>query len=340
MAVSIVALLGAGSLAIDLGSALVTKAELQNAADAATLAATRELAEIYRGLGTTTSYKNYTLTTGDQAQLLAKAAEFAALNTAGTVAVSVLADDMVTGTYDPATGDITPTNTGVRGISLVTRRDTNANGELPAILAGVLGINAIPVTASAAAGLTALGTLEAGRGEIPVGISQHWFDAGSCEAGDNSIKFFPTNSLDGCAGWHTFENSPASAARLGRVLGDLEAGTYTSPETTAGQTHFNFTGGTVASRFSDMQSLYDSKKDAAGNWTVTIPVYESSDCSNPSGPILIVGFARATVYEVVDAPAKTISAHVECGIFDAGVLGEGGGPNDFGTLVASPLMIQ
>ncbi|MFN2428232.1 MAG: hypothetical protein ABR587_17490, partial [Candidatus Binatia bacterium] len=105
-------------------------------------------------------------------------------------------------------------------------------------------------------------------------------------------------------------------------------------------THYNFTGGTVASRFSDMRSLYESKKDAAGNWTVTIPVYESSNCSNPSGPILIVGFARATIYEVVDAPENTISAHVECGIFDAGVLGEGGGANDFGTLVATPLVIQ
>lgn len=340
MALTLVLVIGFASLAIDIGSALVTKAELENAADAATLAATHELGEIYRELGRSTSYKTYTLTSEDEARLLAKATDFAGQNTAGSMAVGIRGVDLVYGTYDVATGEITPTKTGVRAVSLITRRDSDANGELPAILAGVLGIQSIPVRAQSAAALTALGTLDAGKGDIPVGISQYWFDSGSCEAGDNTIRFYPTGSLDGCAGWHTFTESPASASRLGKVLNGLEDGSFSSPETTAGDTSYNFTGGTVASRFSDMQELYDAKKDADGNWTVTIPVYQSSDCSNPSGPLLIVGFARATIFEVLDAPTKTISAHVECGIFDAGELGDGGGSGDYGTLVASPLMIQ
>ena len=48
MAVAIVALVGIAALAIDIGSALVTKAELQNVSDAGTLAGTRELAIIYK----------------------------------------------------------------------------------------------------------------------------------------------------------------------------------------------------------------------------------------------------------------------------------------------------
>jgi len=340
MGLVIVLVFGFGALAVDIGSGLVTKAELQNTSDAATLATAYELGVIYRELGRSTSYKTYTLTSADEARLLAKAAEFAGANSAGGKSVSVRAADLVYGTYDGATGEITPSKTGVRAVSLVSRRDDQANGALPAILAGVLGVNSIPVRAQSAAALTALGTLDAGKSDIPVGISQYWFDSGSCDAGDNSIKFFPTGSLDGCAGWHTYTEWPASASRLNKILDDLEDGTFSSPETTAGEDSYNFTGGTLASRFSDMKSLYDAKKNDAGNWTVTVPVYQASDCSNPTGAIVIAGFARATIYEVTDAPEKTISAHVECGIFDSSDLGDGGGANDYGTLIASPLMIQ
>src|SRR5690242_15254415 len=65
MAMALVGLIGAASLAIDIGSALVTKAELQNVADASSLAATRELALIYKALPANTDYKNYTLTTSN-----------------------------------------------------------------------------------------------------------------------------------------------------------------------------------------------------------------------------------------------------------------------------------
>jgi Flp pilus assembly protein TadG len=340
MAASLVALIGAASLAIDLGAAMVTKAELQNASDAATLAGARELSEIYRGLGTSVSYKDYALTSGDRARIRTKAAEFSTANEAGHVPVSITDDDLVLGTYDPATGDVTESNTGVRAVQLRTRRDDVANGEMPVALARVMGIRSIPIRADAAAALTPLGTLKAGKGDIPIGISQYWFDSGSCDSGDNSIKFYPTGSLEGCAGWHTYTDWPASSSRLKNILDGLGDGSFASPETIAGQTSYNFTGGTVASRFKDMKDLYDAKKDVAGDWTVNIPVYASSDCSNPSGPMLIAGFARATVYQVTTSPTNTIMARVECGIFDADDLGDGGGENDFGTLVASPVVIQ
>ena len=339
-AVSIVALIGFASLAVDLGAAMVTKAELQNASDAATLAGTRELAQIYKGLGTGVSYKDYSLTSADRARIRAKAAQFSAANEAGKTSVSITDDDLVMGTYDSATGEISPSNTGVRAVSLRTRRDEIANGELPAALATVMGIQSIAIHADSAAALTPLGSLKAGKSDIPVGISQYWFDSGSCEAGDNSIRFYPTGSLEGCAGWHTYTDWPASAARLGRIIDGLEDGTFTSPETVANETSYNFTGGTVASRIRDLKDLYDAKKDGAGNWTVNIPVYASSDCSNPHGAMLIAGFARATVYQVTTAPTNTVMARVECGIFDAGDLGDGGGGDDFGTLVASPVVIQ
>jgi Flp pilus assembly protein TadG len=340
MALCLVALIGAASLAVDLGAAFVTKAELQNASDAGTLAGARELAQIYKELGSGVSYKDYTLTSTDQARIRATASELSLANKAAQTSVSIVDSDVVMGTYDPATGEITPTNTGVRAVSLRTRRDDVANGEMPVALARVMGIESIAIRADSAAALTPLGTLKAGKGDVPIGISQHWFDSGSCESGDNSIRFYPTGSLEGCAGWHTYTDSPASAARLGRIIEGLENGSFQSPETVAEETSYNFTGGTVASRVSDLTELYDAKKDGAGDWTVNIPVYASSDCSNPTGPMLITGFARATIYQVTTSPTNTVLARVECGIFDPGDLGDGGGGNDFGTLVASPLVIE
>jgi Flp pilus assembly protein TadG len=340
MALALVTLIGAASLAVDLGAAFVTKAELQNASDAGTLAGTRELAQIYKELGTGVSYKTYTLTSTDQARIRATASEYSLANQAAHTSVSIVDSDVVMGTYDTATGEITPTNTGVRAVSLRTRRDETANGEMPVALASVMGIQSIAIRADSAAALTPLGTLKAGKSDIPVGISQYWFDSGSCDSGDNSIRFYPTGSLEGCAGWHTYTDSPASAARLGRIIDGLEAGTFQSPETVAGETSYNFTGGTIAARIRDLKDLYDAKKDGAGDWTVNIPVYASSDCSNPHGAMVIAGFARATVYQVTTAPTNTVMARVECGIFDAGDLGDGGGGNDFGTLVASPLVIE
>jgi hypothetical protein len=214
------------------------------------------------------------------------------------------------------------------------------NGTVPTVFGRVLGINELSISSASAAALSALGSLNAGKGEIPIAISQHWFDDGSCASGDNSIKFYPTGSDEGCAGWHTFDQYPATAARLKPILNGLEDGTYTSPETVAGETYYNFIGGTVAARYADMKKLYDAKKDGSGNWTVNVPVYESDDCTNPNGAIKIIGFARATIYQVTTPPDLSIYANVECGIFDAGELGDGDGPNDYGTLVGTPGMIQ
>ena len=101
------------------------------------------------------------------------------------------------------------------------------------------------MAARATAALGPLGSLAPGEGTIPVGISKRWFDEG--RACGDSIKFHPTGTLDGCAGWHTFQDGPANASGLKKTLTGLENGTYKSPEITAGQTELEFVGGTLAS---------------------------------------------------------------------------------------------
>ena len=335
LALSLVLVLGMAAFVIDIGSGLVTRAELQNVSDAGSLAAARELVRIYEALPPNTNNKTYALTSADQTRIFGQASDIAGENKAGGVSMDILNSDMVYGTYDHATGEITPTTTGVRAVKLLSRRDATANGVLQTTLGAVLGVQSLSARASAAAAVTSLGAIPAGYGEVPVGISSHWFDLNAC--GDSDIKFFPTGSADGCAGWHTFTDYPASSSKLRNVLDGLRTDTYESPATTAGTTTYNFTGGTVASRFPDMKALYDAKKDVDGNWSVLIPVYQDTTCGNPNGAMTIIGFARARIYSVTTAPQPTITAKVECGVVD---FGTGNGPNDYGTLYASPGMIQ
>src|SRR5690349_21309064 len=92
MAIAIVGLIGAGSLAIDIGSALVTKAELQNVADAASLASTRELAMLYKekfASNSSFAYKNYTLSSTEKVRVQNKGIAFAAANKAGGMNIVV-----------------------------------------------------------------------------------------------------------------------------------------------------------------------------------------------------------------------------------------------------------
>ena len=338
MAVAIVALIGAGSLAVDIGSALVTKAELQNVADASSLAATRELAIIYKGLGSNTDYKQHTLTFGERSQIEAKALAFAAANKAGGLSINVGTDDVVTATYDIATGDITPADTGVRAVQVTGRRDDTQNGQIQTALGRVLGIDQLAIRANSTAALSALGTLNEGMGEFPIGIDEAWFKKNSCQ-GDNHIKLHPTPGS--CGGWHTFFDSPASATQLKKILDKMEDGTFVSPKTVVdGETAFNFVGGSIAVRMDQLRDLWLSKGGAA--WTVNVPVYQDSGCDNPNKARVIVGFARMIITNIQSNPKIDISGEVKCGITDEGEVGGsgGGGASDFGMLVGTPGMIQ
>ncbi|HEY2772980.1 MAG TPA: pilus assembly protein TadG-related protein [Candidatus Binatia bacterium] len=336
MAMALFSLLATVALVVDIGSGLVTKAELENVSDAGSLAGTRELAKVYETLGATTSYKDYTLSTTDKARIQAKIDSVAALNKAARVSMTVLSADVVYGVYDTTSHTVTPETKGVRAIQIESRRDSTANGVVPTTAARVLAIDSLSITATSAATLSPLGAVPPGTEQLPVGISSFWFDSHSCQS-NNTIQFYPTGTATGCAGWDTFTDSPSNAAKLKNILNGLQDGSYTSPATTAGATSFNFTGGTVASAFPDMVALYDSKKDASGNWTVLIPVYQDTSCSNPTGSKPIVGFAKATINSVTSAPSKAMTAQVDCGITD---IGAGNGNNDYGTLYGLPGMVE
>src|SRR5205085_8389743 len=92
MAVVLVGIIGIAAFAIDLGYGLVVKTELQNVADTATLAGTRELALVYRdqsGWATGDSYKDHYLTDAEMSRISTKLNTYSQLNKAGGVAITI-----------------------------------------------------------------------------------------------------------------------------------------------------------------------------------------------------------------------------------------------------------
>lgn len=334
VAIMIVLLTAMVSFTVDLGFAWVTKNELQNIADAAALAGTSHLGVVYAALPPDQQEDtSRSLTSSEKAQVLAFVERVAGLNRAGGLSGIAIdtANDVNIGTWDFTTKTLTPTLIRPTAVTVTARRDGNVNRPITTFFANVMGISELNVAATATAALGPLGFVPPGTANLPVGISKRWFDEGH-ECGD-SIKFHPTGTLDGCAGWHTFTTAPSNANSLRKILVGLEDGSYVSPEIYAGQTQLEFSGGTLASVFDEMKALFDANKDpVTGTWDVKIPVYDSDDCGNPGGAITIVGFATATVTEVIETPEKQIMAKVTC---DKILEGRPGGTAVNGTM--SPL---
>lgn len=338
IAVAAVALLGFAALAIDVGYGLATRVQLQNVADAGSFAGNRELSTIYREKGNL-DYTKYTLTSTDKARLLAKINEYTLQNKAAAKPIMIGPSDVQYGVWNSATRTLTPASTGVNSISVTARRDDQGNGTVATLLAQVLGVQSFSIkAASAVNAVSGLKSMPTGTGDVPFGIAKYWFTAHDSPCGCNSsIKFYPTGNLAGCAGWHVFTESPANASRLRGIIQGLQAGTYVTPETIADETYYNFTGGTVASAYPDLQNLFEAKKGTDGTWLVHIPVYDKNDCSNPHGNLKIIGFATARITAVTGSPNKTITADVECSIVP---WGQADGPSNYGTSVQVVRVIQ
>jgi len=181
----------------------------------------------------------------------------------------------------------------------------------------------------ATAALTAEGQTAPGQLDVPFAISEYYFTQFGC--GD-VIKFYPNDGTpQACAAWHTFDQSPANANRLRNIIDGMIDGSYQSPATVPGDS-LNAINGNVASAFPNLINLYNSKKDANGNWDVFVPVYESPDCAPPNGAIPIIGYAEARITNVQGAPIFQISATILCNILEGNTVG--GGP-PFGPVLST-----
>ena len=269
VAIMIAMFLGFAALAIDVGYGFVTKNQLHNIADAAALAAARQLGVIYQGL----SYEEqqtYVVDTADEAQIKNAAIAVASQNQAGGVSITINSTDIQIGVWDLSyTPDashprnhLRPTLNQPDAVKVIARRDSSANGPITTFFARIFGIQDWNVSATATAALTGQSTSEPGELELPVGMSRYFFDEHSC--GDH-IAFSPANSPESCAGWTSWDYN-SNDANLRKIL-DEQAG-YESPGTIANDTLFNFIGGQLSQpTFDALLSLFQRKGydlDASG----------------------------------------------------------------------------
>lgn len=338
VAISLTALIGMAAITLDIGRAFVTRSELQNIADSSALAAAGRLGFVYQDIATANNNlptSDVMLSGSQEGEITLVADSMANVHSAGGHSFITLAtNDMTIGRFDIPSETVTAGVTNADAVSIRVRRDGTQNGPLATTFANIFGISDMGLTATATAALGPATSAPPGGMTAPFGISEEWFrNGGQC---NDAIKFSPTGDLNGCAGWHVYDeiqqganpNNPthcqggggggggngpggANAQLLRGIIDCLEAGNYKSPPVTPGHTQFDFTGGEVATAFNNLDNLYNTQKDSNGEWDITIPIYESTDCGNPTGLRTIVGFARAVVTGI-DVQGKIIDARVEC----------------------------
>lgn len=340
-------LLAFAALALDVGNVMVVKNELHNVSDAAALAATRQLGRIYeeKSYGERENYH----ASADMATIISVAQQVGASNAvAGSTGITINASDVEIGRWDEPTDPLSfrATLSQPDAVRVSARKDGFANGPLATFFAGIFGVNTVDVSAKATAALTGQSTAEAGGLPIPVAISRAWLSGGTAfQFCNQPIRFYPTNDPSSCAGWNVYNRyKNANDNALRTTIADLQSGAYVSPATTANVTQYVFIGGTMSTQtFDRMLSLFQARRNRDLNndglndaWEAGVPVYDSSDCSNPSGAITIVGFATIVITGVQSSPAHQIDGYVVCNNVESG---RGSGRN-YGTKGSIPGLVQ
>ncbi|MEA1934896.1 MAG: pilus assembly protein TadG-related protein [Thermodesulfobacteriota bacterium] len=288
VAVALIALFGIVALSIDVGYMYVARNELQNIADGSALAATNRLGQFYKTM-TYDEQQAYVCDTSidsdndgvdDQTQIIALAKEVGLKNQAANQNISILDADIIIGQWTPSTSTFTPTFNQPDAVRIITRRDSTANSPITTFFAKIIGTDTLSVTATATAALTGQGTAAPGELELPVGISAFFYE--NPEYCGDTIAFAPTNDPASCAGWNTFDISPASMNNLTRIINEEEG--YENGEVITGESEMEFTGA-VGSAFDELLELF-RRKGYDIDCTSTVPG-ESNPITDNDGNIVL-----------------------------------------------------
>ncbi len=343
--ITLLGFLGLSAFVIDLGQVYVTQQELRNVADSAALAASRQMAEILSTKSTAELQdSSFALSSSEIAQVTVAAGNVAALNKAGgqNITLNMASSDVSVGAWNSATGSFASAAPGTipDAVQIVARRDASNNGSVNAIFAQMLGVSTFDLSASATAALLPVGAVPPGGIGLPIGISDEVFAANAC--GD-TIKMYPTGTIDACAGWHTFGEN-ANANNLNGIIDDLNDGSGgvlpggQSPAVQVGDS-VNFIGGTIASALQSMKDLYDAKQ-VSGEMEGVVIVYDGAPgCPNPNTALPVVGFAKVTVTEVkATGNPKEVKGAIQCEVIDGRP--KGGGGTDTLTRSKFPVLVS
>jgi hypothetical protein len=209
--------------------------------------------------------------------------------------------DMLDGDPDP---DKTVKPDAVR---VIVRRESGKNGPITTFFARIFGIDTAEVSADATAALSGPASVAEGGLPIPVGIAAAKFL--NKEYCFKPIKFYPTNDLDACGGWHVYDEYDELGTKIKQdVLTGLLEGAeppFESNKAGIGDV-FYYKGGVDNAAYTLLKQVFEERKgiDDDGDpntWSTTVVVYDWNDCSNPNTYIPILGFAKIRIYEICTA---------------------------------------
>lgn len=205
----LVVLLGMAAFAVDIGYMVLVRSQLQNAADAAALAAADQLIQPsvqYNYPNTSTTQKTVILNQATNAATAA-AQRIAGLNQAGGLTgLTVNASDVVPGFLD-SQGVFSPTPPDPRfpnSVQVTVRRDVQANGPLGLFFAPIWGVRNVSLTATAQATVRTVASFNPGAGQngklLPVALDvrvwNQFLQNGTSSTSNNQVLTGPNGQLE------------------------------------------------------------------------------------------------------------------------------------------------
>jgi len=319
----VLALVGMAAMTIDIGHALLTQNQVQNASDASALAAGGALGNIYLNLPRN-QQQNLTrnLTGNEEAAIEAMATNTALANGASDLTSLALANNsVVLGVWNWPGGGFTPTTTRPNAVQVAVSRNGQSNGPIATFFGGIFGVTTMNVNTVSTAALGVInGNLPPNIAEPPFALSSKWPQQTGC---GGFISMRPNQQVPSCAGWHNFEEADHNPTAIDRTITDLINGNFVAPGIIPNQTTYNFNGGTTTPTYDDFKRLFDDRKDPnTGHWETTVPVFQDTSngaqCDNPNGMTIIEGFANVKITHVSGAPNHQLIAEVQCDTFTQG----------------------
>ncbi len=315
VAVSLVVILGMGALAVDLGYVMSTRSEVQKAADASALAAASRLVQLYNDQG------------GDMTEAEMAAAAIAAANqwsqsnTASNSSLTVAANDVQLGVWNPSAKTFTLGGAAneLNAVKITMRRDGTTNGPISLFFGSVVGVSTVNVSAQAVSWFGSVGSVGQGVVTLPLLISEEAYTQGS------DPLTFRADGVD-TSGWSTFfMPSGGSALVTSYITGEVPI-----PGMSVGD-QLNVYNGVMSNNiFSYMQNKVAENN---GEWHVVVPIVQGNQFVQT---MKVVGFATLVITAVNTAPNKTISGHFSPAVINGG---KPGGAN-FGSYARSVVLVR
>lgn len=328
MAIFITFMAGITATAVDLGVLFTAKSQLQNAADAAALAAANTMVSV--------GPNNEAI--AQPATALTSATLYASSNQALGVNLNLkspLGDDFIIGYWDENIGGFDMNRTGLglsnsddlNAVQVRVRRDDLANTPVSTYFARIFNIDQVPVRAVSIAFLGYPGKVDPGVVDLPIAVKADALTGGNGPECGKSLTFNSENTEN--SEWTTFFTAPSDNPSVDAyVTGDLPI-----PGISVGD-DINVINGNLSNNTFDHLAERFNANQVNGEWSVTLPVIQDGGNSTYG---TVVGFCTFVITEVRTAPFKDLTGHLACQMV---VPSSPTGGGNFGTRASSAKMIR